>query len=554
MGGFKRDFGAERRLGKPLYLVIVVPEKLRLVQAIINYLTVFYEFWSNVADGVEASVDPATVKMVEGRAPKFSETDKKWLLSQMKSHKLFPTVTDAGIRDRIYTKMINWNLLIPSFFNFFEDEKLFRLNMKVLSRLLPQPLKTYKCLREGFKEIYTFSASQIRCLSETGEGTWRHLVGPTAGFELSFWAVFVTAMRLFPDLHQRKPKKAERKIHNDIAADDNHLYLWPLFAQDVLKLGFDSPPIRDLASRAGGQIPAGGSPLRLMVGDGDVTAALKKRCGIPFDDATLIDRSSLYLDNLLQPVSEPGKDITLLFVRRSFLLFWTRESIVLPETVEHDNGTLPTEEPEIQDLTSARTTGLRPDTAPSPPGMHIDETAYSQVQASGTDTNTGQLRVRDPASPSSVYSVVETQAFSSLQNDSQKLEDNMITFICLRGDDSFKERVPETAVKEYAQHCEQQGLNCMVEGRIVGPQECVSALRNSASRTVMAYTADRVNSAQEVTGYTPAQAVERDETSRKRKFSDFREDVERDETSREREFSVSRTRGSSQCGTIDEEL
>ena len=100
-----------------------------------------------------------------------------------------------------------------------------------------------------------------------------------------------------------------------------------------------------------------------------------------------------------------------------------------------------------------------------------------------------------------------------------KPEDSMISFHRLYANGSSSdEMVPETDVEEYARRYERDGLNYIcIGGYVVGPQDCISAIHTSGSRTVVACTADRVNSAQKVTGYTPSQAVEREGNRAQRK-------------------------------------
>jgi Protein of unknown function (DUF3723) len=178
----------------------------QLIKEVLHYLEYIKKFWTNLLDGTGApnsAIDADTVSALQSRVPGLCIGDRKWLEEQMQSHTIFISVTDAGVRDRLWQKIREVHTIIPTLATFFEDLKYFALCRKVVAKLLPPA--SAESVSKSRREKHSVSTS-LRQLH------LQHAATPAAVVEVerARKEVWLAAMRSWPKIIINKGKATPR--------------------------------------------------------------------------------------------------------------------------------------------------------------------------------------------------------------------------------------------------------------------------------------------------------------------------------------------------------
>ncbi len=109
-------------------------------------------------------LDANTVRLLQTRCPSLSSEDRRTVQEDMQNGVLFPTITNAGTRQRIWYQLNTIPHIIPSLYTFLEDTKYLEPCAKVMKCLLPA--KSKGSIRQAFRQHHT---GQTQCLIQVAE-------------------------------------------------------------------------------------------------------------------------------------------------------------------------------------------------------------------------------------------------------------------------------------------------------------------------------------------------------------------------------------------------
>lgn len=198
--------------------------------------------WRRICGPVAVThIDTATVEYVQGRSPVYSTVDEHHINGLFETGQLFPSVTDPVARAALRGRLCMTQTIIPSLHTFLEDTKLLEPCAKIMRALLPP--KYRGTIMQGFIGRYSQVQAPGAVPMQEGDGT----LTPLQGFARAgtFWAAYrqlwLSALRIFPDVTDVKPRKDKGKIPNvrQPGPEDP----WYELAELAVKVGFESPEI-----------------------------------------------------------------------------------------------------------------------------------------------------------------------------------------------------------------------------------------------------------------------------------------------------------------------
>lgn len=278
-------------------------------------------------------LDRETVRHVQSRCPGVSQQDFEFLDKLMREGRIFSTIDDEAVKQRIWRKLRKVDYLIPTLGSLQKDYKYLRGPAEAMKRLL----KPSKGRQKGRRTLREFAK-----LAFSGGRNHRK-------FEPKFQELYLCAMRCAFDMVEDSPLK-ERGKKTPIARPPDPV-IWYRVANFAYVLGFESPeiyrlrktdPYREKARQklsdrdalkynkrelerlvaklaemyrsAAEEKPPESTPRMLLEGPGE---SMARRRGRHWEDAYEYDRHFMFLTIFRQPVEGRGNSVSSLFVRRS---------------------------------------------------------------------------------------------------------------------------------------------------------------------------------------------------------------------------------------------
>ena len=306
------------------------------------------------------SLDAATVRELELRAPGISEDDATFVRTQMECRALFRSISDIIERQKLLDNILSITRRIPSLATFCEDTKYLEPCASAMKRLLEPKFKG--TIYQAMRNIFSSTGCQPRTFLRQDSDHQLHPVQglETDRFKFSYRQLWVYAFRLFPELVNVAPRK-EPDQPKPVVKEPSAL-AWHRFAELAWKMGFNSKQIQLLVSdnalekeirqfllRVSPNTSSEETiqrqlkdiyqslesnqrePSRLLdpvLTTDDCNQDLQHRCGRPFENSQELAKESIYLRSLYEINESRGKYITSFFVKRdTFQAFLGYEAI-----------------------------------------------------------------------------------------------------------------------------------------------------------------------------------------------------------------------------------
>ncbi|OCT52720.1 hypothetical protein CLCR_09503 [Cladophialophora carrionii] len=303
---------------------------MHCTEELTHYLRHLRQTWIHLLGGAstDAYVDAATVRSLQGRSPRYSLSDRAHIKQSIDDRKAFCWITDEDQRRGVLERCCKLEHTIPSIRTFLEDTKWLEPGSKIVRRLFP--LKSSNSIRRTLNACYA---------------------GPEAqhgqGFAESYRALWLYALKYFPELDSLRPRQESRKSSTLQLRSSGEA--WGEFIRLAGSLHFQAP-VTNLADlqqtterAAANRAPPLTVPIQLhpklaipFHQDFDI----KHRCGRVFELAYKANQVNLSLENIYRTFTDAdaGSHITPFAISRdTFRAFFgfqrhcTLEVLVDPE-------------------------------------------------------------------------------------------------------------------------------------------------------------------------------------------------------------------------------
>ena len=177
---------------------------------IINYLGEISETLTRILEGRKeyfASVDCATIKLLQLRAPGISIQDRNALNEPFKTGVLFPSIRDPSERLKIWTNLQNIKMLIPTLFTLFEDIKYLKEPATVMKQLFNISSKSKRTIKEEMYYNFSENGEDEYSIEQSGNSCRGVKCHPNDHFEFAYREVWLCAWRDWAKLIPAVPKK-----------------------------------------------------------------------------------------------------------------------------------------------------------------------------------------------------------------------------------------------------------------------------------------------------------------------------------------------------------
>ncbi|KAL3439931.1 hypothetical protein BJX65DRAFT_291353 [Aspergillus insuetus] len=318
------------------------------IEEIITYLDHIEEFWTSLVASDRGSmekIDSDTVVALQLLAPGKSRTDAKTARGRILGGQAFAEFSDEE-RSVIWSRVENFDKLVPSLHTFFEDFKYLESCGHCVKRLFgPSTESVWKTMSSMF-----MPSSDEESVVQTSESTFRREQSANAeGLEKGYVQIWLYAMRHYP-LMPPDPKKDDDLLAKPTRAKADERAIYEM-AELARRLGFESPEIKaiidsspdhqiarvallqarkpncfrydaqqfdNLVCRIVDCFAAAVPTQPEIVHDllADCTVKPRARCGMPRMGAHKQDSPWLFLDRLHADDVEAADNITTFFVRR----------------------------------------------------------------------------------------------------------------------------------------------------------------------------------------------------------------------------------------------
>ncbi|RDH30832.1 hypothetical protein BDQ94DRAFT_180863 [Aspergillus welwitschiae] len=213
------------------------------VDEILTYLEHIGYFWSSIVDSDPVSmkkIDLDTVDALQLLAPGRSRTDAKLACGLVLSGQAFAEFSEEE-RRIIWSRMKDFDGLIPSLYTFFEDFKYLESCAHCVKRLFgPSTESVWETMRSMF--IPSSNLEGGECVIQTSESTFRHQwATDVKRLEMGYLQVWLYAMRHYP-LMPSDPKKVDDLLAKPIRAKADERAIYEM-AELARRVGFESPEI-----------------------------------------------------------------------------------------------------------------------------------------------------------------------------------------------------------------------------------------------------------------------------------------------------------------------
>ncbi|KAF2197908.1 hypothetical protein GQ43DRAFT_494755, partial [Delitschia confertaspora ATCC 74209] len=325
---------------------------LKCPEELVEYLQHTADIWDQILHSKipKSAVDTLTVQNLELCAPGLSEKDQDYVIDLMNMRKIFPTVSDPGLRASLLEAILSVNGIIPSLRTFFENQKYLEPCTLILKRLLGDSDKL--SLRAGFfANYFDPQAYSMQC----GETTMERIrTSPDNARALAYIQLWMFCLRHFPEMTSLTPKKKVGCVKKSRAYNPA---LWSLLGTLAVSLGFKTDaaleldrqnpdkeyathflrtarpnwegdfrdPVSKIVQVLHDMRETRLAPQRpIFTSEGGTPR--DRRCGKPYDSDHDKDKTFLYTRLLFEP-PQRGSDITSLYVKRDIFGVFLRRHI-----------------------------------------------------------------------------------------------------------------------------------------------------------------------------------------------------------------------------------
>lgn len=318
-----------------------------IFKEMIAYLKCIREPWMQILKNGNHSlspliIDPTTAKNLESLAPQTSPSDRLLVENMMASKeaesRLFPSVLDENVRQRLLRNICELPYMIPTLGTFFESLKYLEPCCDVLKQLIGN--KMNKTIRKSLMGCFFAPAKNMIQVSERYEAEY---IGNANSWDRAFMAyveLWAFCARHFDGLTSFTPKKEGNRAKPAVKGP-NPMML-QCFAKFAVARGFKTPRAVEIASQESQTQLATeylqrANPMSTTFNQaqiqGVISAALEspgtdypqdlelssycppeRRCGRPFADDCLRDRQLLFLPVVYG--SNAYSEVTYEFIRR----------------------------------------------------------------------------------------------------------------------------------------------------------------------------------------------------------------------------------------------
>ncbi|KZL70977.1 hypothetical protein CT0861_07763 [Colletotrichum tofieldiae] len=172
---------------------------------IVSYLQRIRDVWLSITCNHPGVVDIATVQLLEGRAPRLSESDRRAVKEAFYSNRAFTRVQDAHLRAEIRRTVLRFRGLIPSLKSFHENMKYISIGATIVLNLMypgsAQGRSWKRVQTNGRNDRWTLRSMLRRSwtqprhnLVETSEGLFVECIG-SPSFKAAYAQIVLAALR-----------------------------------------------------------------------------------------------------------------------------------------------------------------------------------------------------------------------------------------------------------------------------------------------------------------------------------------------------------------------
>ncbi|KAL5597832.1 hypothetical protein FOBRF1_011625 [Fusarium oxysporum] len=215
---------------------------LKEFQTCLNYI---YNQWSGYTRGdhaIQHDVTPETVKLLEGRAPATSLSDREWIRAVFRAGMVFPSTTNQKQRDDLEKAILRSPGVIPGLRSCQANLLYMGIAAQItLTLLIPNELKRTVKAEDG---VVTLRSVLRKCWVETEpyvevrEGEFQSVLGGP-NFDLAYNTVIIAALRQFAFMSRDEPKIEAGDSTMQILSDDIYSCK-ALFQRRAKFLGFQN--------------------------------------------------------------------------------------------------------------------------------------------------------------------------------------------------------------------------------------------------------------------------------------------------------------------------
>ncbi|KAH8663705.1 hypothetical protein BGZ60DRAFT_379461, partial [Tricladium varicosporioides] len=220
-------------------------KSLRCDEELIRYLDRIKHVWTSILDGDEElmyNLDPETVELFEGRAPKTSSADRDFITRAIESKSAFPLLYNDVKRLGLLQNVIAIDGMIPSIKTLAKDS-LYLEDCAKAMRTLIDPTECH--MREAMQHMWRGYGGDYIVL-ESADGLTEYgdtRTGDDERFEIAYVQLWMFAMRNFHRLTNLVPKSDNKQKVPSIGPDPQCLLE---FARLANALGFRSNAITSI--------------------------------------------------------------------------------------------------------------------------------------------------------------------------------------------------------------------------------------------------------------------------------------------------------------------
>jgi len=185
-----------------------------------------------------------TVQSLERRAPATSNSDRDFVIQAMRTGLLFPKVTDSESRAQLEQSILGFRWLIPSIKSLHENDKYLQLGAMIMKELVigrRHQMSVHFSLRSIWRQppdLVVQNAQKDnnrRFRPSSAESHW----------DLAYKQLWIHALREFPDLGKRAPRKEARIDNRNAVANPSTQFA---FVRHARQLGFRNERISERLS------------------------------------------------------------------------------------------------------------------------------------------------------------------------------------------------------------------------------------------------------------------------------------------------------------------
>ncbi|EXL45070.1 hypothetical protein FOCG_13833 [Fusarium oxysporum f. sp. radicis-lycopersici 26381] len=292
---------------------------LKEFQTCLNYI---YNQWSGYTRGdhaIQHDVTPETVKLLEGRAPASSLSDREWIRAVFRAGMVFPSTTNQKQRDDLEKAILRSPGVIPGLRSCQANLLYMGIAAQItLTLLIPNELKRTVKAEDG---VVTLRSVLRKCWVETEpyvevrEGEFQPVLGGP-NFDLAYNTVIIAALRQFAFMSRDEPKIEAGDSTMQILSDDIYSCK-ALFQRRAKFLGFQNDLIDQGALKRISPFQPETSPLK--EDEEAFLSRVEHRWGRPFTRVFPIIQEVAFLPRLFERETTPAGRITEIFILRDLI-------------------------------------------------------------------------------------------------------------------------------------------------------------------------------------------------------------------------------------------